>query len=42
MGTEEDSTYKIKIPELPGIERQSIADKLLDIAMKCITDREIC
>lgn len=42
MGTEKDSTYKIKIPELPGIERQSIADKLLDIAMKCITDREIC
>lgn len=41
MGTEEDSPYKIKIPEIPGINKESISDKLLDIAMKCITDRQV-
>lgn len=41
MGTEKDSTYKIAIPEIPGINKESISDKLLDIAMKCITDREV-
>lgn len=41
MGTEEDSAYKIVIPEVPGINKESISDKLLDIAMKCITDREV-
>lgn len=41
MGTESDSTYKIKIPEIPGINRETISDKLLDIAMKCITDRQV-
>ena len=41
MGTEEDSTYKIEIPEVPGINKEVISDKLLDIAMKCITDRQV-
>lgn len=41
MGTEKDSTYKIEIPEMPGINKESISDKLLDIAMKCITDRQV-
>lgn len=41
MGTETDSTYKIQIPEIPGISKDNITDKLLDIAMKCITDREV-
>lgn len=41
MGTEEDSTYKIEIPEAPEINKTNISDKLLDIAMKCITDRQI-
>lgn len=41
MGTETDSTYKIEIPEIPGINKESISDKLLDIAMKCITDRQV-
>lgn len=39
MGTKEDSTYKIEIPEVPGINKEVISDKLLEIAMKCITDR---
>ena len=41
MGTETDSPYKIVIPEVPGINREVISDKLLDIAKKCITDRQI-
>lgn len=41
MGTEEDSTYKIVIPEAPGINKENISDKLLNIAMKCITNREV-
>lgn len=41
MGTETDSPYKIVIPELPGINREVISDKLLDIAKKCITDRQV-
>lgn len=41
MGTEEDSTYKIEIPEVPGINKEVISDKLLEIAMKCITDRQV-
>lgn len=41
MGTEEDSAYKITIPEVPGINKESISDKLLDIAMKCITERQL-
>lgn len=35
----ENSPYKITIPEIPGINRVNISDKLLDIAKKCITDR---
>ncbi len=41
MGTEQDSTYKIEIPEIPGINKESISNSLLDIAMKCITDKQI-
>jgi hypothetical protein len=41
MGTEEDSTYKITIPEIPGIDKDNISDKLLKIAMECITERQI-
>lgn len=41
MGTEQDSTYKIKIPEIPGINKKNITDKLLDIAMECITNRQV-
>jgi hypothetical protein len=41
MGTDEDSAYKIKIPEIPGINKDTISDKLLEIAMKCITDRQV-
>lgn len=41
MGTEEDSTYKIVIPEIPGINKESISDQLLDIAMKCITEKQV-
>lgn len=41
MGTEEDSAYKIEIPEVPGISKEVISDKLLEIAMKCITERQI-
>lgn len=40
MGTEEDSTYRINIPQLPGTSRESIQDKLLDIAKDCIVNRE--
>lgn len=39
MGTETDSPYKIVIPEVPGINKNNISDKLLDIAKKCITDK---
>lgn len=41
MGTEEDSTYKINIPEIPGTTVESIQDKLLDIAKECIVNREL-
>lgn len=40
MGTEKDSTYKIIIPDLPGVpNKQSIADKLLDLARETIVRR---
>ena len=39
-GTEK-SPYKINIPNIAGINRESIQDKLLDIAMKCVVDRVI-
>ena len=41
MGTEQDSPYKIEIPEVPGINKENISDKLLDIAMKAITERQV-
>lgn len=41
MGTEKDSTYRIEIPEIPGINKENISNKLLDIAMKCITERQV-
>ena len=37
----ENSPYEIKIPEVKGINKESIQDKLLDIAMKCVVDRVI-
>ena len=37
----ENSPYEIKIPEVNGINKESIQDKLLDIAMKCVVDRVI-
>lgn len=39
MGTEEDSTYKITIPDIPGISKESISDQLLDLAVKTIASR---
>jgi hypothetical protein len=36
MGTEKDTHYKLEIPAIPGIDRQSIADRLLDIAREAI------
>ena len=41
MGTEQDSTYKIKIPKIPGTTSESIQDKLLEIAKECIVCREL-
>lgn len=41
MGTKEDSTYKINIPEIPGTTVGSIQDKLLEIAKECIVCREL-
>ena len=41
MGTEKDSPYKINIPEMPGIKRESIQDQLLEIAKDCIVNREL-
>ena len=41
MGTEEDSSYKIEIPEIPGINKDTISDNLLEVAMKCITDKQV-
>lgn len=39
MGTEKDSTYKLEIPDIPEINKQTISDSLLRIAMECITNR---
>lgn len=42
MGTEKDSSYQIKIPDLPGIiDKKSITDSLLDIAFKAVTARQV-
>ena len=40
MGTEK-SAYKIKIPNVKGINKESIQDTLLDIAMQCVVDKVI-
>lgn len=40
MGTESDTNYKIEIPNIPELDRESIADKLLDIAREAIINRE--
>ena len=40
MGTESDTNYKIEIPDIPGLNKESIADKLLDIAREAIINRE--
>ena len=41
-GTEKSPyTYKINIPNITGINRESIQDSLLDIAMKCVVDKVI-
>lgn len=40
MGTEQDTNYKIEIPDIPGLNKESIADKLLDIAREAIINRE--
>ena len=37
----ENSPYEIKIPDIKSINKESIQDKLLDIAMKCVVDRVI-
>ena len=36
MGTEKDSHYRLEIPAIPGVDKQSIADRLLDIAREAI------
>lgn len=41
MGTEEDTNYRIEIPDIPGLNKESIADKLLDIAREAITNKEV-
>lgn len=41
IGTSEDSSYIIKVPNLPFINKNKISDKLFDIALKCITERTI-
>lgn len=40
MGTEK-SAYKIKIPDVKGIDKESIQDTLLDIAMQCVVDKVV-
>lgn len=40
MGTEEDSPYKIEIPEVFGVKKETISDNLLEIALKCITEKQ--
>ena len=41
-GTEKSPyTYKINIPNIAGINKESIQDSLLDIAMKCVVDKVI-
>ena len=41
MGTEEDSTYKIKIPDIPNLNSSNINNMLLDIAREAIIHRNL-
>ena len=41
MGTEEDSTYKIKIPDIPDLNSSNINNMLLDIAREAIIHRNL-
>jgi hypothetical protein len=41
MGTESSSTYRLEIPEVPGLTKDRITDSLLEIAKNCIIDRNI-
>lgn len=42
MGTEKDGNYRIEIPDIPGINKENITKKLLDLARETIATREIC
>ena len=39
MGTESDTTYKIVIPQNPSLNKDSIQNRLFDIALQAIKDR---
>lgn len=39
MGTETDSTYKITVPDILGLSKESISNQLLDLALKTIATR---
>lgn len=41
FGTEKDSPYKIKIPKLPSMDKESIQNTLLDIAKDCVINRTL-
>lgn len=41
MGTEKDTNYKLVIPDMPGINKESISNKLLDIAREIISHRTV-
>lgn len=41
MGTEKDGNYRIEIPNIPGIDKTNITNRLLDIARETIANREV-
>ena len=41
MGTEEDSNYKLVIPDVPNINKNNITNKLLDMARECIANKQV-
>jgi hypothetical protein len=41
MGTESSTTYKLEIPDVPGITKDRITDNLLEIAKNVIVERNI-
>lgn len=41
MGTEKDGNYRIEIPNIPGIDKTNITNRLLDIARETIASREV-